>query len=146
MLRTNRGLAKFILLSLVTFGIYGIVVLCHISEEINQVASPRDGKKTMHYAWIFFLLTAITFGIAPLVWFHKLSNRIGDELKARKLPYEFSAGTYWGWCILGVLIIIGPFVYYHKLFKAMNLINGDYNVKGLNIAAPAAEPEKPAED
>ena len=50
MLRTNHGLAKFIFLSLLTFGIYGLVVLCHISEEINQVATPRDGKKTMHYA------------------------------------------------------------------------------------------------
>jgi len=129
MLRTNRGLLKFILLSLITLGIYGIVVMCHISEEINRVASPRDNKKTTHYALMFFLLTPITLGIAQLVWFHKLSNRIGDELAARNQSYSFSAGTYWGWNILGTLIIVGPFVYYHKLFKAMNLINTDFNAK-----------------
>ena len=127
MLRTNRGLAKFIFLSLLTFGIYGLVVLCHISEEINQVATPRDGKKTMHYAWIFFLLTSITLGIAQLVWYHKLSNRLGDELMARGINYSISAGTYWGWNIFGSLILVGPFIYYYKFFKSMNLINASYN-------------------
>ncbi len=127
MLRTNRGLAKFIFLSLLTFGIYGLVVLCHISEEINQVATPRDGKKTMHYAWIFFLLTGITLGIAQLVWYHKLSNRLGEELMARRINYSISAGTYWGWNIFGSLILVGPFIYYYKFFKSMNLINASYN-------------------
>ncbi|MBP5636631.1 MAG: DUF4234 domain-containing protein [Bacteroidales bacterium] len=127
MLRTNRSLAKYFFLSLITFGIYGLVVLCHISEDINIVATPRDGKKTMHYLWIFFILTGLTLGIAPLVWFHRLSNRIGNELVAREIDYHFSAGTYWGWNILGALIIIGPFVYTYKLMKAMNLINASYN-------------------
>ena len=127
MLRTNRSLAKYFFLSLITFGIYGLVVLCHISEDINIVATPRDGKKTMHYLWIFFILTGLTLGIAPLVWFHRLSNRIGNELVAREIDYSFSAGTYWGWNILGALIIIGPFVYIHKLMKAMNLVNTSYN-------------------
>lgn len=127
MLRTNRSLAKYFFLSLITFGIYGLVVLCHISEDINIVATPRDGKKTMHYLWIFFILTGLTLGIAPLVWFHRLSNRIGNELVAREIDYRFSAGTFWGWNILGALIIIGPFVYIHKLMKAMNLVNTSYN-------------------
>ena len=38
-LRTNRGLAKYFFLSFITLGIYGIVVNCNISNEINQVAS-----------------------------------------------------------------------------------------------------------
>ena len=127
MLRTNRSLAKYFFLSLITFGIYGLVVLCHISEDINIVATRRDGKKTMHYLWIFFLLGGLTLGIAYLVWFHRLSNRIGAELTARGIDYHFSAGTFWGWNILGALIIIGPFIYTHKLMKSMNLINADFN-------------------
>jgi hypothetical protein len=127
MLRTNRGLAKFFFLSILTFGIYGLVVLCHISEEINQVASRRDGKQTMHYALIFFLLNAVTLGIAQIVWYHKLSNRMGEELMARGIAYSFDAGTYWGWNIFGALILVGPFIYFYKFFKSMNLINAAYN-------------------
>ena len=134
MLRTNRSLAKFIFLSLITFGIYGLVALCHVSEDINLVATPRDGKKTMHYAWIFFLLTGLTLGIAPIVWYHRLSNRLGEELAARGIAYHISAGTYWGWNIFGTLILIGPFIYFHKFFKAINLINESWNNEHRTVA------------
>ena len=53
-LKTNRGLLKLILLSMITFGIYAIVVYCSISNDINVVASRYDGKKTMHYALLIF--------------------------------------------------------------------------------------------
>ena len=129
-LRTNRGLLKFFFLSWITFGIYGIVVMSHISEEINLVATKFDGKKTMHYCLIFFIFTALTFGIASLVWYHRISNRIGDELVRRQLPYKFSAATWWGWGFFGTLLVVGPFIYIHKLMKAMNTLNADYNVKG----------------
>ena len=32
--------------------------------------------------------------------------------------------------IIGSFIFVGPFVYIHKLCKAMNLLSEDYNVKG----------------
>lgn len=126
MLRTNRSLLKYILLSIITFGIYGLVVMCHISKEINTIASPRDGKHTMHFLLVI-LLSVITLGIVPLVWYHRISNRIGDELAARQLDYKFSASDFWLWNILGSIIVVGPFVYLHKLFTAMNKINADYN-------------------
>ena len=126
MLRTNRGLLKYVLLSLITFGIYGLVVMTHISMEIDTIASPRDHKNTMNYLLVFFFLGPITLGIYTLIWNHQLSNRIGDELKARNLGYEFDAGTFWGWGFFGSLILIGPFVFVHKLLKSMNLINESY--------------------
>ena len=127
MLRTNRGLLKYVLLSIITFGIYGIVVKTHISMEIDTVASPRDHKSTLNYLLVVLLLGPITCGIFPLIWYHNLSNRIGDELKARNLGYEFGAGDFWGWGVLGCLILIGPFVYLHKLLTSMNMINESYN-------------------
>ncbi len=138
MLRTNRGLIKYLLLSIITFGIYGLVVFCHIGEEINKVASRRDGKRTMHFALIAFLLGPLTLGIGYLVWYHKICSRIGDELMARGINYSFGAANFWCWDILGTIIIIGPFVFVHQILKAMNLINADYNVKG--DSAPAASP------
>ena len=130
-LRTNRGLAKFFFLSLITFGIYGIVVMSHISTEINEVATKHDGKKTMHFCLIFFIFTSLTLGIAALVWYHRISNRIGAEITRRGLSYDFSARTWWGWGFFGALLIgIGPLIYIHKLMKAMNTMNADYNVKG----------------
>ena len=127
--RTNRGMLKFVLLSMLTFGIYGIVCLSHISSEINIIAR-NDGKSTTHFCLMYFLYSWLTLGIAPLVWYTRISGRIGEELCRRNLPYSFGAGSYWGWNIFGSLILIGPLVYTHKLMKAMNFLAADYNVRG----------------
>ncbi len=129
-LKTNKGLLKTILLSIITFGIYPLVVMSAVSNDINIVASRYDGKKTMHYCLLFFLIAPITGGIASIVWSHKISNRIGAELKRRGIPYSFSAADFWLWNVLGSLIVVGPFIYLHKLFKAVNQMNAHYNVYG----------------
>ena len=129
-LPTTRRLWKLILFSALTFGIYSIVVMSKISSEINVVASRYDGRKTMHYCLVFFIFSWLTFFIVPFVWQVKLSSRMGHELARRNIPYSFGAGTFWGWLFFGSLIFVGPFIYYHKFFKAMNLINANYNMYG----------------
>ena len=113
-----------------TFGIYGIVVLSNVSTSINTAASRYDGKHTMHFCLVTFLFSWLTFGILPLVWFSKISTRIGNELTRRGINYSFSAKHFWLWGFLGSIIIAGPFIYYHRLLTAMNLICEDYNRVG----------------
>ena len=129
-LKTNRGLAKYILLGIITLGIYPIVVMSSISSDINIIAGRYDGKRTMHYCLLIFLVSWLTLGIGVLVWYHNLSSRIGNELRRRNISYQFGAGSYWGWSILGLLIVVGPFIYIYKLLKAMNLLSSHYNVNG----------------
>ena len=129
-LKTNRGLWKFILLSIVTFGIYPLVFFSKLSTDINLIASRHDGKRTMHYCLLFFIFAPLTGGIAALVWSHRISARIGRELTRRGIAYGFGAGDFWLWEILGALIFVGPFIYFHKLCKAMNLLSFDFNVNG----------------
>jgi len=129
-LKTNRKLLKFILLSIITLGIYSIVFYTGISNDINIVASRYDGKKTMHYCLLLFLVGWVTLGIGYFVWFHRISNRIGGELKRRNIAYSLSAKDFWLWNILGTFIIVGPFIYTHKLATAMNKVAEHYNVNG----------------
>lgn len=129
-LKTNKGLLKSILFSLITFGIYPFVILSSVSNDINIVASRYDGKKTMHFCLLAFIIAPLTLGVGAIVWYHKISARIGAELDRRGIDYSFGATDYWLWNVLGTLIVIGPFVYLHKLFKAVNLMNADYNMKG----------------
>ena len=129
-LKTNRGLFKYIIFSILTFGIYSLVFMSSISSNVNVVCSRYDGKKTMHYCLLFFLVGPLTMGIATLVWYHRISNRIGTEIKRRGMTYSFGASDFWLWNILGSLIFVGPFVYLYKLCKAMNQMNGHYNIYG----------------
>ncbi|MBR6550384.1 MAG: DUF4234 domain-containing protein [Paludibacteraceae bacterium] len=128
-LPTSRSWWKFILLSPITLGIYPLVVMFKIADEINAVAGPHDGLKTMDYVWVL-VLSPFTLGILPFVWFHKLANRMGAELHRRGIAYDFSASTFWLWSVVGALIGVGPIVFIAKFLKAMNLLNADYNEKG----------------
>lgn len=113
-------------LGLITLGIYPTVIYSHLSGEINLIASRYDGKRTMHYLGTL-LLAEITLGIVPLVWNHRLAARIGTELNRRGIGYNFAAKHFWLWNVLGSLILVGPFIYTHKLMKAMNLLCENYN-------------------
>lgn len=128
-LATNRGMLKMILLGLITLGIYPTIISAYMAEDINIIACSHDGQRTTHPT-AAALLTAITLGIYHFVWTHKLCNRIGNELHRRGINYRFRAKTFWLWCILGLLIGIGPLVYLHKYCKAMNLLAADYNERG----------------
>lgn len=130
-LKTNRGWLKTILLGIITLGIYPIVMYSGISSDINLIASRYDGRKTMHYCLLFFIFIPLTAGIAGIVWSHRICARIGNELARRGIAYSFGAGTFWGWNVLGALLFgVGPFIFLHKLCKAMNLLCADYNARG----------------
>lgn len=126
----DRSLTKMILFGFITLGIYNIIVMTKISREINIVASKYDGRTTTNALWIILLWSWLTGGIASIVWTHCICNRIGNELHRRQVPKTFGASDFWGWCILGALIYVGPFIFVHKFMHAMNHLNADYNKKG----------------
>lgn len=127
-MKTNRSMLKLILLSILTCGIYAIIFYTTLGEDINMIATRRDGKKTMHYCLLFFLVAPLTLGIGAVVWMHKISNRIGEEARLRGIDTSFGAGSYWLWAVLGSFIIVGPFIYLHQLCKTMNQICENINL------------------
>lgn len=129
-LKTNRHIVMLLLLSFITFGIYSIVFFTSVANDLNTIASRYDGKKTMHYCLLFFIVAPLTLGIGAIVWFHKISARMGNELKRRGIAYDFGAVDFWLWNVLGSLIFVGPFIYIYKFIKAMNLLAANYNVNG----------------
>ena len=129
-LKTNRGLIKFFFLSMITCGIYGMMTMSEVTEDINIIAGRYDGRRTMNFCLIAVLFSWLTLGIAPMVWGHRMCDRIGNELARRGIAYRFGTGTFWGWGFFGSLILVGPFVYVHKLLRAMNLLATHYNING----------------
>lgn len=123
--KTKLSFVKFILLSLITFGLYGVYVYAKMGDVLNLAASRADGQKTMNFWLLFLLVSPITLGIGGLVWHHKFCARLGRELERRKLDRHISAATYWLWGVLGMVIVVGPFVYTYKLIQAVNALAED---------------------
>ena len=125
-LKTNRNMWKLIILQILTLGIYGIMFFIPFSYDLDKVSPKRDHTKTMNYLWAY-ILSIFTFSIVLTVWHYQIAERVEVALNRRSIDYEFTTGTFWGWGFFGSLIIVGPFIYYHKLCRAMNLLCEDYN-------------------
>ena len=128
-LPVQRGLGKMFFLGLLTLGIYPVVIWSRIVTELNIAASRYDGKRTVSYFGAC-MLAPVTLGIYAWVWMHNFCNRVGAELERRNIDYSFDASTFWLWGVLGSFILVGPFIFTHKLLKSMNLINEDFNLRG----------------
>ena len=127
-LTTNRNIWKLLILRVLTLGIYEIVFFIPFSFDLDKAAPKRDRSKTMNYLWAA-ILSAFTMSIVLLVWHYHVAERVEQALIDRKITYDFGTNDFWGWYLFGSLILVGPFIYYYKLCKAMNLICADYNAK-----------------
>ena len=125
-LKTDRKMWKLILFNFLTLGLYSIFFFIPLSFDIDKVAPRRDGGRTMNYLWAY-VFSLFTFSIVIDIWHYLLARRIEDALSARKINYDFSTSDFWVWFLLGSFILVGPFVYFHKLCTAMNLLCEDYN-------------------
>lgn len=125
-LQTDRQAWKLILFSILTLGIYSILFFMPFSYDIDKAAPRPDRSRTMSYAFAY-ILSLFTFSIVLLVWQYQIASRLEEALAEREIEYGFSTSDFWLWQVVGSFFVIGPFVYFHKLCKAMNLLCADYN-------------------
>lgn len=98
-LPTNRKVWKIWLLSFITLGIYGIVVMFAMGKETN-IACVEDGKHTRNF-WGALLLTLITFGIYGFVWYYQWASREYEYLG----KHTQEGGILSGGGLIGLMIV-----------------------------------------
>ena len=130
-LDTSRGLLKYILLVIVTFGIYELYIFTKMTSDLNTITTRSPvGKRHTNYLVMLFLLGPLTFGIYWAVWGHNFSKHVGIELRRRNLTATFGASDYWLCNVLLGVFVIGKFIFMYRLFQAMNALSADYNQRG----------------
>ncbi|MBO5898135.1 MAG: DUF4234 domain-containing protein [Clostridia bacterium] len=134
LLATNRSMWKLMLFNVLTLGIYSIVFFIPFSFDLDRVAPKPDRSKTMNFLFAY-ILSIFTFSIVMTVWHYHIAERVEEALAERQIDYDFGTNDFWCWGILGGLVIVGTFVYFHKLCRAMNLLCESYNQ---NPTAPSA--------
>ncbi len=123
----ERNFITYVILSILTFGIYSIVFWTKLSNDVNVVCE-GDGKKTMKYVFVW-LLNFVTVGIFGLIWKFKLANRL--QANAPRYGLKFSEGGPIVLVYNLILPLIGLFIAqivtvknFNKLAKAYNDYNG----------------------
>lgn len=120
-LNNQRSLIAVILLSIVTFGIYGCYLIYAIARELN-LACAGDGKHTNGLI-VTCLLSTVTLGIYSFIWIYNVSNRM------KNAGADIDGSNILLWEILGSFIIVGPFIALYKIINALNYVNTQYNQK-----------------
>lgn len=126
MIDQNRSLLKYVLLSLVTCGIYGLYFIYKMAEDINVICA-GDGKQTAGLLK-FILLSLVTCGIYMYFWEYSLGNRLAENAPRYGKSFAENGTTVLMWQIFGSLLCgIGAFVAMHILIKNTNSLAQSYN-------------------
>lgn len=125
-LKDDRGLISYILLSIITCGIYSYYFIYKMAADVN-VACEGDGEETAGLI-AFILLSFLTCGIYAWVWYYKLGNRLCANAPRYGLTFQENGTTVIMWLIFGSFICgIGAFVAMNILIKNTNIICNAYN-------------------
>ena len=119
----ERSFTSYLILSVITLGIYPIVFWHKISKQVETLCE-GDGKKTMKFVFEW-LLNFITFGIAGLVWRAKLAQRLKDNAARYNIRISESAGIV----VVSDLLVpcVGFFVARYVLVKNFNAMGAAFN-------------------
>ena len=87
---TNRNIGLCIVLSLITCGIYGIIWMISINDDVNRVSEDINGTS----GGLVFLFTIITCGIYGIYWNYKMGqklyeagNKAGNNINDNSIVY-----------------------------------------------------------
>lgn len=122
----RRSLATYILLSIVTCGIYSIYFWYKFVEDTNQICY-GDGKETPNYI-VVILLSLITCGFYSFYFFYNLGNRLSENGPRYGLNFTENGTTVLIWQTFGSLLCgLGLFVSYNILINNMNNMGERFN-------------------
>ena len=125
-LRTDRSLLIFILLTLVTCGIYLYVFMYYMIKDINT-ACAGDGDETPGLL-VYILLSLVTCGIYSYVWLYKVGERLARNCQRYGYSVTENGTTVLLWFIFGMWLCgIGPFIGWNILINNTNMVCMGYN-------------------
>lgn len=125
-IKADRSLAAYILLSLVTCGIYGLYFFYRLAKDVNTMCE-GDGETTPGLA-AFILLTYVTCGFYAFYWYYKIGNRLSANASRYGLAFQENGTTVLMWCIVGYITCgIGNYVAMYFIIKNANAMATAYN-------------------
>ena len=124
--KTDRSLVMYIILSIITCGIYSWYFIYSLARDVN-IMCRADGQKTGGLL-AFILLSIITCGFYALYWEYSLGNRLAANAPRYGLNFQENGSTVLLWYLVGLLLCgIGPYIAMHILIKNSNALGIAYN-------------------
>ena len=125
MLKTNRGIIKTVIFTILTLGIYGLFMIHQMATDARTVSGKHVGRL------IFYIIfTPLTLGIYPLYWNIRVIGLFADNVRSAGKTPRLTGVSYLLWNIFGILLFgLGPLIAYVKQIHLWNDSNAVYNSK-----------------
>ncbi len=125
-LTEDRSLLIYILLSIVTCGIYSLYFVYKMAHDVNIACAGDDENTSGLVAYI--LLSIVTCGIYCFYWQYKIGNRLASNASNYGMHFQENGTTILMWDLFGALLcFVGPYIAMHILIKNTNAICAAYN-------------------
>ena len=125
-LKTDRSLLLWLVLCIVTCGIYGLIFIYELSRDVN-IACEGDGEETPGLL-VYVLLSLVTCGIYSFIWYYKLAERLAKNCYRYGHPTNDNGVAVLLWMILGYFLCgIGPFIAEYIIITNVNTVCAGYN-------------------
>ena len=131
-LNDQRRRWKYIIFSLLTFGIYGIYLEWTMINDMNIACGYKerdDSNKSPHYL-MRWLLSIVTISIYTWVWYYKQGNRLKNVGEEYGVKIDEKGSTYVLWRLFGTLLFgVGPAIALYLFICNVNKICHAYNLE-----------------
>lgn len=127
-IKADRSLIGWLLLSLVTCGIYSFYFLYCLARDVNTLCQD-DGDYTPGLAE-FILLSFVTCGFYAYYWYYKIGNRLQANAPLYGLVFQENGTTVLLWQIFGALLCgLGPIFAMNIVINNTNAMATAYNTR-----------------
>ncbi|MFR3031579.1 MAG: DUF4234 domain-containing protein [Blautia sp.] len=122
----ERSLLKYILLSLVTCGIYSIYFWYQFDRDVNTVCE-GDGKQPMSYLAVV-VLSVVTCSVFLWYWYYKQAERLQGNAPRYGVKIQENGATVLLWFLvggwfLGIGILVGDYILMRNLNELARVYN-----------------------
>ena len=122
----RRSFGAYLILSIITCGIYSIFFWYSFTEDVNRMCA-GDGEDSPNYI-VVLLLSIITCGIYGLYWFYKQANRMRNAAPRYGVSITEGGGDFLIWYLVGIVFcFVGSLISYHIIIKNCNILADGYN-------------------
>lgn len=127
-IKADRSLIGWLLLSLVTCGIYSFYFLYCLARDVNTLCQDDDDY-TPGLAE-FILLSFVTCGFYAYYWYYKIGNRLHANAPRYGLVFQENGTTVLLWQIFGALLCgLGPIFAMNIVINNTNAMATAYNTR-----------------
>ena len=124
--RNDRDIITYVLLTIVTCGIYGYWYIYQLAMDANTMCVD-DGDETPGLL-MYILLSIVTCGLYAIYWEYKLANRLSAYAPRYGVTIQESGSEVLMWHLIGALICgLGTFVGTNILLQITNQLANAYN-------------------